>query len=146
MRTNFFCTNFLNTPKSPGTSRQNSRDIPDYSLRNPRKTNFRVRARTFRPPPLRVEDPHPTGRSPDPKSYNLCALFSCLNNTKTTILGATPGAILGIDGHKHERFSFEPAFSGAVFQEWGGPRARIVVSISEAYFKKTLQTYLLKEA
>ena len=33
-----------------------------------RKTNLRGRARTFRPPPLCVEDPHPTGRSPDPKS------------------------------------------------------------------------------
>ena len=55
-------------PQGSGTSRQNSRDIPDSSLRNPRKTNFRGRARTFRPPPLRVEDPHPTGRSPDPKS------------------------------------------------------------------------------
>ena len=45
-----------------------SRDIPDSSLRIPRKTNFRGRARTFRPPPLRVKDPHPTGWSPDPKS------------------------------------------------------------------------------
>ena len=61
MRMNFFCTNFLKTPQGSGTSRQDSRDIPDSSLRNPRKTNFRGRARTFRPPPLRVEDPHPTG-------------------------------------------------------------------------------------
>ena len=36
-------------------------------------------------------------------------------NTKTTILGATPGAILGIDGHPHERFSFAPSFSGRFF-------------------------------
>ena len=50
------------------TSRQHSQDIPDSSVRNPRKTNFRGRARTFRPPPLCVEDPHPTGRSPDPES------------------------------------------------------------------------------
>ena len=57
-----------NFPKGSGTSRQNSRDIPDSSLRNPRKTNFRRWARTFRPPPLRAEDPHPTGRSPDPKA------------------------------------------------------------------------------
>ena len=42
-----------------------------------------------------------------------------LSNTKTTILGATPGAILGFDGHPHERFSFPPAFSGAFFQELG---------------------------
>ena len=34
-----------------------------------------------------------------------------LSNTKTTILGATPGAIPGIDGNPHERFSFAPLFS-----------------------------------
>ena len=34
-----------------------------------------------------------------------------LSSTKTTILGATPGAIPGIDGNPHERFSFAPAFS-----------------------------------
>ena len=55
-------------PQGSGTSRQNSWNIPDSSLRNPRKTNFRVRARSFRPPPLRMEDPDPTRRSPDPKS------------------------------------------------------------------------------
>ena len=32
-----------------------------------------------------------------------------LSNTKTKILGATPGAIPGIDGNPHERFSFAPA-------------------------------------
>ena len=70
-----FCTNFLNTPRAPGHPRQNSRDIPDSSLRNPRKTNFRGRVRTLRPPPLRVEDPNPTGRSPDPKSSSLRSFF-----------------------------------------------------------------------
>ena len=73
----FFWHKLLEHPQGSGTSRQNSRDIPDSSLRNPRKTNFRGRARSFRPPPLRVEDFHPTGRSPDPK-VNLCALLSCL--------------------------------------------------------------------
>ena len=34
-----------------------------------------------------------------------------LSNTKATILGATLGAIPGIDGKPHERFSFAPAFS-----------------------------------
>ena len=47
-----------------------------------------------------------------------------LSNTKTTILGATPGAILGIDGHPHERFSFAPAFSERFFKNWDGPRAQ----------------------
>ena len=38
-----------------------------------------------------------------------------LSNTKTTILGATPGAIPGIDGNLLERFSFAPAFSEVFF-------------------------------
>ena len=46
-----------------------------------------------------------------------------LSNTKTKILGATPGAIPGIDGNPHERFSFAPAFSERFFKNWGGPRA-----------------------
>ena len=46
-----------------------------------------------------------------------------LGNTKTTILGATPGAIPGIGGNQHERFSFAPSFSEVFFENWGGPRA-----------------------
>ena len=46
-----------------------------------------------------------------------------LSNTKTIILGATPGAIPGIDGNPHERFSCAPAFSERFFKNWGGPRA-----------------------
>ena len=38
------------------------------------------------------------------------------------ILGATPGAILGIDGNPHESFSFAPAFSKSFFKNWGRPR------------------------
>ena len=64
----FYLFKLFEHPQGSGTSRQNSRDIPDSSLRNARKTNFRGRGRTFRPPPLRVEDPHPTGWSPNPKS------------------------------------------------------------------------------
>ena len=45
------------------------------------------------------------------------------SNMKTTILGATPGAIPGIHGNPHERFSFAPAFSERFFKNWGGPRA-----------------------
>ena len=45
-----------------------------------------------------------------------------LSNTKATILGATPGAIPGIDGNPNERFSFAPSFSERFFQNWGGPR------------------------
>ena len=45
-----------------------------------------------------------------------------LGNTKTTILGATPGAIPGIGGNPHERSSFAPSFSERFFENWGGPR------------------------
>ena len=47
-----------------------------------------------------------------------------LSNTKTTILGATPGAIRRVDGHQHGRFSFAPAFLEHFFKNWGGPRAQ----------------------
>ena len=47
-----------------------------------------------------------------------------LSNTKTTILRAIPGAILGNDGHPHERFSFAPVFSERFFKNWGGPHAQ----------------------
>ena len=46
-----------------------------------------------------------------------------LGNTKTIILGATPGAIPGIGGNPHERSSFAPSFSERFFENWGGPRA-----------------------
>ena len=39
-----------------------------------------------------------------------------LSNMKTTILGATPGAIPEIDGNPHEGFSFA---LGAFFENWG---------------------------
>ena len=39
-----------------------------------------------------------------------------LSNTKTTILGATPGAIPGIYGNPNERFSFAPSFSERFFK------------------------------
>ena len=38
-----------------------------------------------------------------------------LSNTKTTILGATPGVIPGIGGNPQERFSFAPSILGAFF-------------------------------
>ena len=51
-----------------------------------------------------------------------------LSNTKTTILGATPGAIPGVDGNPHEIFSFAPSILGAFFRELGwSPRARIKI-------------------
>ena len=50
-----------------------------------------------------------------------------LSNTKTTILRATPGAIHGIDGNPHGRFSFAQAFSERFSRNSGlgwSPRAR----------------------
>ena len=75
MRTKFFCTNFLNTPQVSGTSRQNSRDIPDSSLRNPRKTNFSRAGTKFS-----AKTPTPPGGLRTQKVY-LCALFSCLSSS-----------------------------------------------------------------
>ena len=46
-----------------------------------------------------------------------------LSNTKTTILGAIPGAIPQIAGDLHQRFSSTPAFSKRLFENWDGPRA-----------------------
>ena len=71
MSTNLFCTNYLNTPRGPG----HPGDIPGCLLRKSRKTYFRGRARTFRPPPFRVDDPHPTRQSPDPKRTLIFVLF-----------------------------------------------------------------------
>ena len=46
-----------------------------------------------------------------------------LSNAKTTILGATLGAIPRNGGNPIETFSFAPAFSEHIFKNWGGPRA-----------------------
>ena len=42
-----------------------------------------------------------------------------LSNTKATIVGAIPGAVLRIGGHPHERFSFAPIHSRSVFSRIG---------------------------
>ena len=49
-------------------------------LKSPRKEDehFRVRARTFRPPPLRVEDPLTPPGGLRTQKVSLCAPFSCL--------------------------------------------------------------------
>ena len=53
-------------------------------------------------------------------SHDLC-------NANATILGATPGAIPGIDGNPHDIFSFAHAFSERFFQELGwSPRPRFL--------------------
>ena len=66
-----------------------------------------------------------------------------LSNTKTTILGGTPGAILGIDGHPNERFSFAPAFSEFFFKNWGGPCAQEIwtLEVFLSFFLPLLDTH-----
>ena len=55
------------------------------------------------------------------ESHDLC-------NAKTTILGATPGAIPGIDGNLHGSFSFAHAFSEGFLQALGWSlRAKYVI-------------------
>ena len=66
-----------------------------------------------------------------------------LSNTKTTILGGTPRAILEIDGHPHERFSFAPAFSKCFVQSWGGSRAQEInpqqMSILYLFYRQSVE-------
>ena len=88
LNTNFFFSNFSGTP---GISRQKSRDIPPKSLVF---HGFRRTYRTFWPPPLHVEDPHPTRKFPDQKVW-VWLLFSSLIVLKfrrVTIRGAQPSA------------------------------------------------------
>ena len=87
MRTNFFRTdlflrklfwhNSLNTPRGPGRPGKipGTSQIPLFEIQG--RQTFEGGHKLFGHRPLRVEDPHPTWQSPDPK-VNLCALFSCL--------------------------------------------------------------------
>ena len=71
----FFAQTFRTPPGLRDIPAKNSRDIPDSLPRNPRKTNFRGRARNFltttpsrgRPPP------HPAVSGP--KKLSLCSFF-----------------------------------------------------------------------
>ena len=56
---------------------------------------------------------------------------------KPQILGATPGAIPGIDWNPNERFSFAPSFSERFFfQNWGGPRAPEYSTIKSQFMQR----------
>ena len=71
LNANFFSQTFRAPPGCPGK-------IPGYPAKRVWFPWFRGTYRTFRPPPLHVEDPHPTGGYPDPKVW-VWAPFSCLN-------------------------------------------------------------------
>ena len=87
--------------ESKGHSRS-SRRVPEYSQSSSQNSKFHSRNTNF--------------HSRNAKSHDL-------NSTKTTVLGATPGAIPGIDGNPHETFSFARAFSERFFKNWGGAHA-----------------------
>ena len=74
-------------PQGSGTSRQNSRDIPDSSLSKPKEdklSSLRVRARTFRPPPLCIQDPPPHRAVSGPKKSISVLFFSCLKEVSSS--------------------------------------------------------------
>ena len=74
MSTNFFCTNFLNTPRGPGHPSK----IPGTSQVPPQgRQTFEGGHELFDPHPFAWKTPTPPGGLRTPK-LNLCALLSCL--------------------------------------------------------------------
>ena len=92
-----FCTNFLNSPRGLGHPSQipTTSQIPSFKTK--RKSG---RERTFQPPPIRVEEPHPTWHSGPKRSIlvlfslqreietysidqNRCVHFHCVNESQT---------------------------------------------------------------
>ena len=76
----FFAQTFRTHP-SIRTSRQRSLDIPGAYLPNPRKTNFRGKARTFVHHPFALKTPTPPGGLRT-QNVSHCALFSYLINVE----------------------------------------------------------------
>ena len=78
MRTNFFCTNFLNTPRGPGHPGK----IPRTSQIPPSETQgrhtFEGEHELFGHHPFAWKTPPPPGGLRTQK-LNLCALFSCMS-------------------------------------------------------------------
>ena len=74
MNTNVFCTNFLNTrQEGSGTKWQKFSGHPRFLPSKPKEDKLsREGTNVLTPTPVRKT---PSRRSPDPKSYNLCALF-----------------------------------------------------------------------
>ena len=90
MNTNFFLTNFVNTPQGPGRPGKVPGTSQVPSLRNPRKTNLRGRRETFRAPsaPHGRRPPHPaiSGSKESPLATNPVLLFPGLfENTKENV-------------------------------------------------------------
>ena len=71
LNTNFLFSSFSSAPGI-------SRPIPGISRQKFGFPGLRGAYRTFWPPPLHVEEPHPTWRYPDPKVW-VCALFLALS-------------------------------------------------------------------
>ena len=81
MRTKFFLHKLFEHRQGSGTSRQNSRDIPDSSLQTQGRQSFEGGHEVFNHHPFAWKTPTPPGGLRTQK-LNLCALFSCLNLPK----------------------------------------------------------------
>ena len=78
MRTNFFCTNSLNTPKGPGHPSKipGTSQIPLFETQG--RQSFEGEHEVFDHHPFPWKTPTPLGGLRNQK-VNLCSLFSCLN-------------------------------------------------------------------
>ena len=90
MRTKFFLHKLFEHRQGSGTSRQNSRDIPDSSLRNPRslgqgRQSFEGGHEVFGHHPFAWKTPTPPGGLRT-QELNLCALFFLPDLLRSLIL------------------------------------------------------------
>ena len=98
-----FLHKLFEQPQGSGTSQQNSRDIPDSSLPNPRKTNFRGRARTFRPPPLSRGRPSPHPMVSGPTKLIFVLSFPCPMRSRLVALRLVYGAATAEEAVAHAK-------------------------------------------
>ena len=79
MRTNFFCTNFLNTPRGPGHPAKipGTSQVPLFETQG--RQSFEGEHEVFDHHPFPWKTPTPPGGLRTQK-VNLCVLFSCLNS------------------------------------------------------------------
>ena len=84
MRTDFFCTNFLNTPRSPGHPGKipGKSQIPLFETRG--RQTFEGGQELFGHHPFAGKTSTPPGGLRTQK-VNLCALFSCLKDDETSV-------------------------------------------------------------
>ena len=78
MSTNRFLHNLFEHSQMSGTSQRNSGDIPGSLASTTQEDKLSRTELTFRPPPLRIEDPNRPGNL-QTKKVNLCTFSACLN-------------------------------------------------------------------